>query len=137
MSQESRCPSNASPSRAAARRLSFLGLFVLAVAAAPLAGCGNIATDRVDQICKCENCGQRQRQEWETKVDAELNIADIYNCTRLLEPYYQCELQEYSCVDFKYQDNDTDSGCKHELDQYMQCLKAQSSRDPGPYIGHP
>jgi hypothetical protein len=120
-----------------ARRLSFLGMFALALASLPLTGCGNVGADLVDQICKCEGCGQRARQEYETKVESEINVAEIYNCYNLLEPYYQCQIQEHNCLDHKYSANDTDSGCKHELDQYMQCLKGQSSRDPGPYEGQP
>ena len=119
------------------RGVTFWGFFALAVASVPLTGCGSIAGDRVDQICKSENCGQRARQEYETVVDAEISIADTYNCYSLLEPYYACEVQEHECKDSHYSDNDTDTGCKHELDQYFQCLKGQSSRDPGPYVHHP
>jgi len=95
-------------------------------------GCGNIVADRCDQICSCENCGDRARQECETKADADANIADAYGCTALLEPYWDCQVQKHECTDHHYQDDDKE--CKVEFDQYNECLEKSSSREQ-PYRG--
>jgi len=98
---------------------------------AALSGCGNIVGDRCDQVCKCENCGDRQRQECETKAQAQVDLADAYKCSDLLDPYYECQLSAHECMDGHYSDDNKE--CKDQLDQYNECLKAESSRRPGPY----
>lgn len=98
---------------------------------APAAGCGSLTDDRCDSVCKCENCGERERSECEDNANAAIDVADAYECYSLLEPYYECQLQKHECQDGHYQDDNNE--CGHQLDQYNECLKAKSSRDQGPY----
>ena len=106
---------------------------VLAVAglASPLAGCGSITQDRCDSICKCESCGDRERQECEDKADANVDVADAYECYELLEPYYNCQIEKHECKDHRYEDDNAE--CGHELEQYKKCIDARSSLDNGGY----
>jgi len=111
--------------------LKSTGFASVIVLSGALAGCGNIVADRCDQICKCENCGERERQECETEAQSSVDTADSYACSDLLEPYYECQLQKHECADGHYSDDDKE--CKDEHDQYLECLTAESSRRPGPY----
>lgn len=102
------------------------------VAATSTAACGSIQADRCDQICGCENCGERDRTECDTKVDANYEIADAYGCTALLEVYWECQVQKFECVDGKYSDDPKE--CAPEELQYTECLEKGSSLEQ-PYSG--
>jgi hypothetical protein len=94
-------------------------------------GCGSIFNDRIDTICECENCGEREQQEYEIENQTEIDVADTYDCGDLLDTYWECNLQKYECKDNRYRDDNSE--CGNELDQYNECKRARSSRDPGPY----
>jgi len=107
---------------------------LVGIAAAGLgtAGCGNVQSDRIETICQCMNCGDRERQEVELIVQSEYDIADTYSCVDALEPYWQCQLDQYDCRDNNYTDNN--DACDAELQQYQQCTEGRSTRRPGPYF---
>jgi len=107
-----------------------LATFVISSAAATT-GCGSLVQDRIDTICGCEDCGERELQETEIYVDADYDVASAYDCIELIEPYWECQLQRHECDDRKYKDDDDE--CGPELEQYAECLDAKSARDPGPY----
>ncbi|MFO0617720.1 MAG: hypothetical protein U0414_34315 [Polyangiaceae bacterium] len=95
------------------------------LAATSTAACGNIVADRCDKVCACENCGDRDRQECDTKAEASYAIADAYGCTSLLELYWECEVQESDCTDHHYSDDQKQ--CDHEHTEYTECLDKGSS----------
>ena len=97
-------------------------------------GCGNVQSDRIDTICECQNCGDRQRQEVELIVTSQYDVAAAYNCLEPFEAYWECQLNQHDCRDGDYQDNNDDDGCGPELGQYMDCADDFSTRDPGPYF---
>lgn len=106
---------------------------VAGFAATSTAACGNIVSDRCDKVCGCENCGDRDRTECETKAEANYAIADAYGCTAQLEIYWECEVQEFECTaDHKYQDDE--KNCDHESKEYTECLDKGSSLEH-PYKG--
>ncbi len=103
--------------------LAALGLFTPA--------CGSLFDDRLASICECENCGDREQQEYEIINQTEVDIADTYECGELLDAYWECNLQAFECNDGRYRDDNSE--CGRELDEYGECKRARSSRDPGPY----
>jgi len=110
---------------------SFLPAVALALLAPFATGCGNLVEDRIDTICNCEDCGERDFEEYEIKVNADWEVAQTYDCTELIEPYWECQLERHECNDRRYSDDNDE--CKSEFEQYGQCLEAKSSRDHGPY----
>jgi hypothetical protein len=94
-------------------------------------GCGDLANDRITTVCDCENCGDRELEEVEIRVQAELDIASAYDCIEVLDPYWECQLQEYECDDGHYRDDE--EGCQNEAQQLYECLDAKSTRRGGPY----
>jgi hypothetical protein len=113
-----------------AMKPTLLALF-LGLIAVPSAGCGSLQADRCEAICNCENCGDRDLERCDIEVDAVFEVAASYGCEDALEPYIECQLNEYECDDGRYRDDQ--EGCRNEADQYDECLRAQSTRDPGPY----
>ncbi len=98
-----------------------------------MAGCGSTVGDYCDSKCKCENCGEQQRQECEIEADANVNVADAYGCTNLLDPYLECEVQGHTCsADGHYSDNNMGE-CKQSYEAWQKCLNSQTSRQEGPY----
>ncbi len=94
-------------------------------------GCGSLLADRCDTVCDCENCGDREREACEVGVEGDLEVADTYGCTEAIELYFECQLQEHSCEDGRY--GDDDEGCAREAEDYRQCRENTSSRDRGPF----
>ena len=94
-------------------------------------GCGSIFDDRIDAICACENCGEREHEDYVLENQADADVADAYDCTELLDAYWECNLQKYECKDQKYHDDNSE--CGDERDQLDECKRARSSRGPGPY----
>lgn len=94
-------------------------------------GCGNIQSDRIDAICECQRCGDREQQEVEIIVTSQYDVAEAYGCIEALEPYWACELERHECRDGNYNDNNDD--CDSELQNYMECANGRSTREPGPY----
>lgn len=110
---------------------SLLGATLLALGSV---GCGDIANDRLQTICDCENCGDRELEEVEIIVATDLEIAEAYNCVEVLEPYWECQLDRHECDDGRYSDDHDE--CESEHEQYEECLDAQSTRNGGPYNKH-
>lgn len=94
-------------------------------------GCGSVEQDRIDSICNCEGCGDRELEETTIHVEADYDTADAYTCTEVLEPYWECQLQKHQCENGKYKDDNDE--CSAEFDQYRECLVAQSTRNNDPY----
>ena len=82
-------------------------------------------------ICDCENCGDRELEEVEIRIQGELEIASAYDCVDLLEPYWECNLQEYECDDGHYRDDHEQ--CGSQRDELFECLDAKSTRRGGFY----
>lgn len=120
--------SNPTPHRSFLRPALLCAVMALAPAAA---GCGDIVADRCDEICSCENCGERDYQECEIRVAAELDIAAAYDCYDELELYYECQLDEYECNGREYRDDN--QRCLRERDDFESCKRAGSRREGGPY----
>jgi hypothetical protein len=120
--------SNPTPHRSVLRGT----LLSVVMALAPVAaGCGDIVADRCDEICSCENCGEREYEECEIKVAGELDIAAAYDCFEELELYYECQLEEYECNGREYDDDNR--SCLRERDDFESCKRAESRREGGPY----
>ncbi len=103
----------------------------LTLMALSLLACGSLQDDRCNAICDCEDCGDRERQECETIVGADYEVAAVYDCTEILEPYWECQLDAYECDDGRYRDDDGE--CGDLLREYEECLDAKSTRRPGHY----
>jgi hypothetical protein len=114
-----------------ALKRSFLPALALALLAPFATGCGSLVEDRIDTICNCEDCGDREFEENEIRVNADYDVAATYDCIELIEPYWECQIDRHECKDRQYKDDDEE--CKSEREQYFQCLDAKSSRDRGPY----
>ncbi|NUP05075.1 MAG: hypothetical protein HOW73_03325 [Polyangiaceae bacterium] len=97
-----------------------------------LVGCGDVAGDRIESICDCEDCGDRQYEEVNLQVEADLEIAEAYDCVDLIEPYWECQLDRHECDDGHYRDDHEE--CEHERDEFFECLDAKSTREGGPYF---
>lgn len=110
---------------------ALLPALALALLAPVATGCGSLVDDRIDTICNCEDCGERDLEEYEIKVNADYDVAATYDCIELIEPYWECQLERHECQDRHYSDDDEE--CGSEREQYFQCLDAKSSRDHGPY----
>jgi hypothetical protein len=107
------------------------GLVMGALVLAGGVGCGSLQQDRVDTICECENCGDRDREIAEVEVDGEFEVADTYGCTETLEAYFECQLSEHECEGRRYIDDD--EACGRPLREYIECKDAFSAREGGPY----
>jgi len=94
-------------------------------------GCGSLESDRIEAICDCENCGDREFEEVSIIVQTDAEIAAIYECTEYLEEYWECQLQEYRCRDGRYEDDHEQ--CDNQYEDYLECLDDQSTRRGGPY----
>ena len=94
-------------------------------------GCGSIQDDRIESICSCEVCGERELEERTIEVEAEWEVASAYSCEDILEPYWDCQLQKHECKNDEYKDDNDE--CAEDLDEYRQCLVAQSTRKGDPY----
>ena len=94
-------------------------------------GCGDLAGDRVEAVCDGENGGDRELEEIQIRVQADLDIAATDDCVEVLEPYWECQLNEHECRDGDYDDDD--EACNNELGQYYECIDGKSTREPGPY----
>jgi hypothetical protein len=94
-------------------------------------GCGDIVADRIDAICACEGCSDRRLDEVTIGAEAAYEIAEAYECTDLLDPYWECQVSKYQCEDGEYEDDDEE--CSSERREYVECLDAKSSRDSGSY----
>lgn len=94
-------------------------------------GCGSLEADRIDSICDCEDCGERDRSEVEIIVQTDYDIAATYDCIEVLEPLWECQLDRHECDDGEYRDDNEE--CEKEAREYYECLDAKSTREPGPY----
>lgn len=104
---------------------------LMLVTSAFAVGCGSVRDDRIDTICGCEGCGDREREEVTIHVDADWDTSTAYACENVLEPYWLCQLDEFECSGGEYKDDN--ERCSKELDQYRECLVAQSTRTGEPY----
>ena len=114
------------------RTLRTLGMVGgLLFGAGSLTGCGDIVADRLDAICACEGCSDRRLEELQIGADAQYDVAAAYDCTELLEPYWECQVERHECDENEYKDDNDE--CGDERREYDECLDARSSRDDGAY----
>lgn len=99
-----------------------------------LAGCNNVADDRIESICSCDNCPERDREIVTTRVDAAVDVADTYECSDQLDAYWTCELAKHECEGAVYQD-DNQGECTRQFNQLVKCAQARSSADGDNFYG--
>lgn len=103
----------------------------LSLGALATTGCGNLQSDRCDAVCDCNNCGEQAREICDVTVEADWEVAEAYDCTELLEPVWQCQLERHECDDNGYHDDHEE--CGEAERQYAECIDGKSSRRSGPY----
>lgn len=99
-----------------------------------LVACNSVADDRIESICSCNNCPEKDREIVTARVDAAADVADAYECSDQLDAYWTCELSKHECQDSTYED-DTQQECDRQFRQLDNCAKARSSADDERYYG--
>lgn len=118
------------------RTISSLGPRALALSAALLGaigstGCKNVQTDFCDAVCECQNCGEKGQERCDINVQGQLDTAEVYGCLSQAEAFFDCVIDASSCNDGEF-DPRTES-CEDERQDYDECTRDSSRRDPGPY----
>ncbi|MBI4955089.1 MAG: hypothetical protein HY908_23910 [Myxococcales bacterium] len=91
------------------------------------AACGSVAKDWCEKKCNCEGCSDRAHELCELEIEAEIDVADAYDCSPEREDYDDCALRQGDCDqnDWRLR-NDV---CVSERQALADCISAASDLD--------
>ena len=112
-------------------------LFALVSVGTLGSGCGDVQADFCDALCECQNCGEKGLERCEVSIQGQLDVADTYGCLTQAEAFFECATEQVAGLN-EEQCNADDleidtSPCQTQRDDYEDCTKDASRREPGAY----
>lgn len=95
-------------------------------------GCSDVQTDFCDAVCECQACGEKGQERCDVGVQAQLDIAETYGCLEFAEAFFDCAINNSTCSADQEFDVNVEQ-CEAARQDYDDCTKDSSRRDPGPY----
>lgn len=112
-------------------------LFALASVATLGSGCGDVQADFCDTLCECQNCGEKGLERCEVSIQSQLDIAETYGCLSQAEAFFECATEQVAGLNDEQCNADDleidTSPCEAQRDDYDDCTKDASRREPGAY----